>query len=210
MTIVIALLLFGIIILIHEFGHFLLAKKNGVTIHEFSIGMGPKIYSKEKNGTEYSIRILPIGGYVSMEGEEDGFDRSEEEDDLSEENDSIYESLEIQEDKSKISDEIDGEVAINEGSFAEKTILQRASIIFAGPFFNFLGCIGFLVALFLISIILLFALSIFVLFCISFIFNSSLSFFNFSMSLYFSSDSSPKVYMPRSPVSGLKFIFTKS
>ena len=150
MTIVIALLLFGIIILIHEFGHFLLAKKNGVTIHEFSIGMGPKIYSKEKNGTEYSIRILPIGGYVSMEGEEDGFDRSEEEDDLSEENDSIYESLEIQEDKSKISDEIDGEVAINEGSFAEKTILQRASIIFAGPFFNFLGCIGFLVALFLI------------------------------------------------------------
>ena len=150
MTIVIALLLFGIIILIHEFGHFLLAKKNGVTIHEFSIGMGPKIYSKEKNGTEYSIRILPIGGYVSMEGEEDGFDRSEEEDDLSEENDSIYESLEIQEDKSKISDEIDGEVAINEGSFAEKTILQRASIIFAGPLFNFLGCIGFLVALFLI------------------------------------------------------------
>lgn len=150
MTIVIALLLFGIIILIHEFGHFLLAKKNGVTIHEFSIGMGPKIYSKEKNGTEYSIRILPIGGYVSMEGEEDGFDRSEDEDDLSEENDSIYESLEIQEDKSKISDEIDGEVAINEGSFAEKTILQRASIIFAGPFFNFLGCIGFLVALFLI------------------------------------------------------------
>ena len=150
MTIVIALLLFGIIILIHEFGHFLLAKKNGVTIHEFSIGMGPKIYSKEKNGTEYSIRILPIGGYVSMEGEEDGFDRSEEEDDLSEENDSIYESLEIQEDKSKISDEIDGEVAINEGSFAEKTILQRASIIFSGPFFNFLGCIGFLVALFLI------------------------------------------------------------
>lgn len=150
MTIVIALLLFGIIILIHEFGHFLLAKKNGVTIHEFSIGMGPKIYSKEKGGTEYSIRILPIGGYVSMEGEEDGFDRSEDEDDLSEENDSIYESLEIQEDKSKISDEIDGEVAINEGSFAEKTILQRASIIFAGPFFNFLGCIGFLVALFLI------------------------------------------------------------
>ena len=46
MTIVIALLLFGIIILIHEFGHFLLAKTNGVTVHEFSIGMVPKIYSK--------------------------------------------------------------------------------------------------------------------------------------------------------------------
>lgn len=61
MTIVIALLLFGIIILIHEFGHFLLAKKNGVTVHEFSIGMGPKIYSKEK--TELSIHL---GFYQSV------------------------------------------------------------------------------------------------------------------------------------------------
>ncbi|WP_455543332.1 RIP metalloprotease RseP [Intestinibacter sp.] len=140
MTIVIALLLFGIIILIHEFGHFLLAKKNGVTVHEFSIGMGPKIYSKEKNGTEYSIRVLPIGGYVSMEGEEDGFDRSEE-DDI----DRIYEK-----DNAENKNEVSDETVLNEGSFAEKTVLQRASIIFAGPFFNFLGCIGFLVVLFLI------------------------------------------------------------
>lgn len=146
MTIVIALLLFGIIILIHEFGHFLLAKKNGVTVNEFSIGMGPKIYSKEKNGTEYSLRILPIGGYVSMEGEEDGFNNSEDDD----EEDSIYESENLEEDKIEILDKQDDEVIVNEGSFAEKTILQRASIIFAGPFFNFLGCIGFLVALFLI------------------------------------------------------------
>lgn len=139
MTIIIALLFFGIIILIHEFGHFLLAKKNGVTVHEFSIGMGPKIYGKEKNGTEYTIRLLPIGGYVSMEGEEDGFDRSDEE---SEEKTSIEdneEEFDLNYDKN----------IVNEGSFAEKTILQRASIIFAGPFFNFLGCIGFLVALFL-------------------------------------------------------------
>ena len=48
MTIVIALLLFGIIILIHEFGHFLLAKKNGVTVHEFSIGMGQKFIAEKK------------------------------------------------------------------------------------------------------------------------------------------------------------------
>ena len=143
MTIVIALLLFGIIILIHEFGHFLLAKKNGVTVHEFSIGMGPKIYSKEKNGTEYSLRVLPIGGYVSMEGEEDGFDRSEEDEENSGKT-LIIDNEDI-EDKDGHSDED----TVNEGSFAEKTILQRASIIFAGPFFNFLGCIGFLVALFL-------------------------------------------------------------
>ena len=142
MTIVIALLLFGIIILIHEFGHFLLAKKNGVTVHEFSIGMGPKIYSREKNGTEYSLRILPIGGYVSMEGEEDGFDRSEEDDDLdnAEDNGLIFETKDDTEEKNEVYSE--NEVEVTEGSFAEKTVLQRASIIFAGPFFNFLGCIG--------------------------------------------------------------------
>lgn len=159
MTIVIALLLFGIIILIHEFGHFLLAKKNGVTVHEFSIGMGPKIYSKEKNGTEYSLRILPIGGYVSMEGEEDGFDRSEE--NLTEEGEDAVRSLNETDKDYKLDEIYDIKIyekeiektcddEINEGSFAQKTVLQRASIIFAGPFFNFLGCIGFLVVLFLI------------------------------------------------------------
>lgn len=147
MTIVIALLLFGIIILIHEFGHFLLAKKNGVIIHEFSIGMGPKIYSKEKNGTEYSLRILPIGGYVSMEGEEDGFDKSEEDElNTSKDSDLILDTQDEIKEKNQNYDEDE----INEGSFANKTVLQRASIIFAGPFFNFLGCIGFLVVLFLI------------------------------------------------------------
>ena len=66
------------------------------------------------------------------------------------------------------------------------------------------------VILFLMSRLLELILSIFVLFCTDFIFSSSLSFFLLSMSLYFSSDSSPKVYIPRSPVSRLKFIFTKS
>lgn len=68
-----ALLVFGCLIFIHEFGHFIFARIFGVTIREFSIGMGPKIFSKvsEKNGTLYSLRALPIGGYVSMEGEDE-------------------------------------------------------------------------------------------------------------------------------------------
>ena len=70
MTIIAALLMFGFIIFIHELGHFYFAKRAGVTIHEFSIGMGPKIFNKEKNGTVYSLRIFPIGGYVAMEGED--------------------------------------------------------------------------------------------------------------------------------------------
>lgn len=70
--ILIAILAFGFLIFIHELGHFLFAKKFGVAVNEFSIGMGPKIFSKiGKDGVTYSIGILPIGGYVAMEGEDE-------------------------------------------------------------------------------------------------------------------------------------------
>ena len=62
------------VILFHEFGHFIVAKMVGIKVNEFSIGMGPKIFQKEKGETKYSIRVLPIGGYVSMEGEDENSD----------------------------------------------------------------------------------------------------------------------------------------
>lgn len=68
-TVLIAILFFGFIILIHELGHFIWAKKCGVKVNEFAIGMGPAILKKKKGETQYSLRLLPIGGYVSMEGE---------------------------------------------------------------------------------------------------------------------------------------------
>lgn len=69
--ILIAILSFGFLIFIHELGHFLFAKKFGVEITEFSLGMGPKIVSKKgKDGVEYSLRLFPIGGFVAMEGED--------------------------------------------------------------------------------------------------------------------------------------------
>ncbi|MDR0879726.1 MAG: RIP metalloprotease RseP [Clostridioides sp.] len=71
MTIIVAIILFGVIIFIHELGHFSFAKMSGVLVHEFSIGMGPKIISRKRGETEYSIRAFPIGGYVSMEGEDE-------------------------------------------------------------------------------------------------------------------------------------------
>lgn len=74
MNIIAALLVFGFIIFFHELGHFYFAKRAGVTIYEFSIGMGPKIFNKEKNGTLYSLRLFPIGGYVSMAGEDEESD----------------------------------------------------------------------------------------------------------------------------------------
>lgn len=68
---IVALLIFGILIMIHEFGHFSVARLCGVHIEEFSIGMGPKLFQKKtkKHGTLFSLRALPIGGYVSMKGE---------------------------------------------------------------------------------------------------------------------------------------------
>lgn len=76
MYILIAILLFGLLILVHEFGHYLTARIFKVTINEFSIGMGPKLISKKskKTGIAYSLRLLPIGGFVSMAGEDEESD----------------------------------------------------------------------------------------------------------------------------------------
>lgn len=68
---IMALLAFGVLIIVHELGHFTLAKLNGVRVEEFSIGMGPKILSKQGKETKYSLGIFPIGGYVKMMGEEE-------------------------------------------------------------------------------------------------------------------------------------------
>lgn len=67
--IIIAVLFFGLIILIHEFGHFIFAKLFGVKVNEFAIGMGPTLLKKQGKETKYALRAFPIGGFVSMEGE---------------------------------------------------------------------------------------------------------------------------------------------
>ena len=74
MYIIIAILIFGILIAVHELGHFLAAKSVGVKVNEFSIGMGPGIFKKQGKETLYSLRLLPIGGYCAIEGENDDSD----------------------------------------------------------------------------------------------------------------------------------------
>ncbi len=71
-TIISFILILGITVTIHEFGHFLFAKKTGIYVYEFSIGMGPRIkkFKRKNDETDYSIRLFPIGGYVQMAGEE--------------------------------------------------------------------------------------------------------------------------------------------
>ncbi len=70
MGIVIAILIFGLIVTVHEFGHFVCAKLSGIRVLEFSVGMGPKLLQKTKGETKYSLRMLPLGGYCAMEGED--------------------------------------------------------------------------------------------------------------------------------------------
>lgn len=70
MTLILFILVLGVIIFVHELGHFLFAKLMGVYVYEFSLGMGPKLFSKKGKETEYCLRLIPIGGFCSMAGEE--------------------------------------------------------------------------------------------------------------------------------------------
>ena len=71
MYMVMAILGFSLLIIVHELGHFILAKVNGIKVEEFSIGMGPEILSRKSKETQYSLRLFPIGGFVKMLGEEE-------------------------------------------------------------------------------------------------------------------------------------------
>ncbi len=135
MNIIIALFIFSVIVIIHELGHFLLARANGVEVTEFSLGMGPRLvtFVKTENGmrvkffasskvcettegwehrTKYSVKILPFGGSCIMLGEDD--------------------------------------VVESDKAFCKKNVYSRMSIVFAGPFFNFI--LAFVLSIIIISV----------------------------------------------------------
>lgn len=72
LSILIAVLILCVVIIVHELGHFIFAKLNGIVVEEFSVGMGPRILSTERNGTIYSLKLIPFGGACMMKGEDDG------------------------------------------------------------------------------------------------------------------------------------------
>ncbi len=72
MTIIMTIIILAILILVHEWGHFITARKIGIPVYEFSLGFGTKLLSTEKNGVIYSLRLFPLGGFVRMAGEETG------------------------------------------------------------------------------------------------------------------------------------------
>ena len=134
MKIILALIIFSLIIIIHELGHFLLAKRGGIRVNEFSLGMGPRILSKQMGETRYSLKLLPFGGSCMMEGE-DGY---------SPETDAPGSMM----DRTEVVDVLSGEknrrrqvVLVNgipEDSFAAKSVWTRISVVAAGPIFNFI------------------------------------------------------------------------
>lgn len=101
------ILLVGTIIFVHELGHFLAAKRAGVKVYEFAVGFGKAIFQRKIGETVYSLRIIPLGGFVKMAGMDAAVDPDEEVD------------------------------ADSEHSFTRKTVLQRMGIIAAGPAMNF-------------------------------------------------------------------------
>ncbi len=139
-TLIAAVLIFGLVIAVHEFGHFVCAKWSGIQVNEFSIGMGPLLFKKKYHGTQYSVRALPIGGYVAMEGEES----PESQQNLSDQ----AEDVEDVEDAAR--KEIDPEDAQYRGvSFNDAPLYKRAITIAAGAVMNFV--LGLLVMLALVS-----------------------------------------------------------
>ncbi|MCI8558854.1 MAG: RIP metalloprotease RseP [Lachnospiraceae bacterium] len=145
MKILLALIIFSLIIIIHELGHFLLAKRGGIRVNEFSLGMGPRILSKQIGETRYSLKLLPFGGSCMMEGE-DGY---------SPETDAPGSMME----RTEVVDVLSGEknrrrqvVLVNgipEDSFAAKSVWTRISVVAAGPIFNFI--LAFILSLFVIG-----------------------------------------------------------
>lgn len=104
-TIIVFVLVFGVVVVAHEFGHFLIAKLNGIKVLQFSIGMGPDIIKFTKGGTKYVLKLFPIGGACMFEGE-----------------DGIYSKDNGCDKKEK-----------PEGAFNDANVWARIATVFAGP-----------------------------------------------------------------------------
>ncbi|MBE6627604.1 MAG: RIP metalloprotease RseP [Ruminococcaceae bacterium] len=148
MFILIAILIFGLLIFIHELGHFIAARICGVHVLEFAIGMGPKIFSvkSKKSGTVYSIRLFPMGGFVSMLGE-NGMETVQGDNGENETTEnSILINKEIDEKEAEPKEEI---VDSDPRSYSNQSVWKRIFISIAGPFMNvFLGFLMMLVVVF--------------------------------------------------------------
>ncbi|MBO4337418.1 MAG: site-2 protease family protein [Lachnospiraceae bacterium] len=148
MGIVLFFIIFALVVLVHEFGHFIIARAGGISVVEFSIGMGPCIASFERGGTRYAIRLLPIGGACMFEGEDGKYtDAGKSDKDEPGEDEAVSETAADQKESRTAETEsvesIDDLVKTTELGkrnmpFPEAPVFARIATVFAGPFFNFL------------------------------------------------------------------------
>ena len=113
-TIILFIIVFGLVVISHELGHFLIGRRNGIRVVEFAVGMGPSLFSFTRGGTKYSLKLLPFGGACMFEGE-DGVEREQNE-----------------ENPVSSGEEREGV------AFTEAGVWARIATVFAGPFFNFI------------------------------------------------------------------------
>lgn len=121
-TLILFIVIFGVVVIAHEFGHFLIAKANGIHVVEFAVGMGPDIISRKKGGTKYSLKLFPIGGACMFEGE-DGVAEKDEDTGRAKEP--------------------------GPGSFLKAGVWARIATVVAGPLFNML--LAFIIALIMVN-----------------------------------------------------------
>ena len=131
MGIVLFFVIFSVVVIAHEFGHFIIAKANGISVVEFTVGMGPCIFSVKKGGTKYAIRLLPLGGACIFEGE-DGIERDTE-------------KKEAESGEADPQQDVQQAVANTElgskkkpGAFPDAPVFARIATVLAGPVFNFI------------------------------------------------------------------------
>ncbi|MDE6884056.1 MAG: RIP metalloprotease RseP [Lachnospiraceae bacterium] len=141
-TIILFIIIFSIVVISHELGHFLIGRRNGIRVVEFSVGMGPTLFSFVKNGIKYSLKLLPIGGACMFDGE-DGMGSEEEKPG------GLYQKAGVEPDLLRAQKkDIGQDFAIDREStgvsFPEAGVWRRIATVFAGPFFNFI--LAFMVA----------------------------------------------------------------
>lgn len=121
-SLILFIVIFGVVVIAPEFGHFLIAKANGIHVVEFSVGMGPNIISRKKGGTKYSLKLFPIGGACMFEGEDGVADKDEESGEAKEP---------------------------GPGSFLKAKVWARIATVVAGPLFNLL--LAFIIAIIMVN-----------------------------------------------------------
>lgn len=115
MTIIYFIIALGILVLVHEWGHFIVARKSGIRVEQFSIGFGPKIFSFKGPETEYKVSLLPLGGYVKLFGE-----------------DPVAEA--------EGNKELEKQIASSQDAFSSKPVSKRLATVLAGPIMNLVLC----------------------------------------------------------------------